>query len=145
MTNEAPTADPRFPATVRSQAEARKELDFQGFLEYFLPEALAQMRATMSGQGRPQLPRPGEIEGFEILEARSDGDTGRSVIRYSGYGSFVLEQDWRRTEQGWRVTNMARPQDKVVPPRLMQRIKRLPSFLSTTRMSRPPGGGMMRR
>jgi hypothetical protein len=137
-----PDADSRFLAAVRNQAEARMEMDFQGFLGYFLPEAMAQMRATMGAQGgRPQLPRPGEIERFELMEVRSDGDEGRSAVRYSGYGSFVLKQEWKRTEAGWRVTNMDRPKELATGPSLLQRLKRLPDNFASVRMSRPPGGG----
>lgn len=144
MTNaDSPNADSRFLAAVRNQAEARMEMDFQGFLGYFLPEAMAQMRATMGAQAgrRPQLPRPGEIERFEIVEAVSDADQGRSVVRYSGYGSFVLKQEWKRTEAGWRVTNMERPKEMATGPSLVQRLKRIPDNFASVRMSRPPGGG----
>ncbi len=140
---DPPNADTRFLAAVRSQAEARMEMDFQGFLGYFLPEAMAQMRATMGAQAgrRPALPRPGEIERFEILEAASEGEAGHSAVRYSGYGSFVLKQEWRRTEQGWRVTSMERPAALATPPSFLQRLKRIPNYFATPRMSRPPGGG----
>lgn len=147
MSENAEAADRRFLAAVRDQAEARMEMDFQGFLAYFLPEAMAEMRSSMGLQaGRPaRLPRPGTIERFEVVEATSDSDRGRSTIRYSGYGSFVLKQEWVRTESGWRVAKMERPPEMVTRPSIIQRLKQLPQLFSTVRMSRPPGGGMMGR
>jgi hypothetical protein len=135
--------DRRFLAAVRDQAAARKEMDFQGFLGYFDGAALARLRGTMEGLAgrRARIPRPGDIERFELLAATSDGDEGHSEVRYSGYGSFVLKQDWKRTEAGWRVTGMERPDDLATGPSLLQRLKRLPNSFSPVRMSRPPGRG----
>jgi hypothetical protein len=125
------------------QAEARMELDFGAFSATSCPEAMARMRETMGLQAgrRPQLPRPGEIERIEILEATNDGDQGHNAVRYIGYGSFVLKQEWSRTEAGWRVTNMERPKELATAPSLLQRLKRLPDNFASVRMSRPPGGG----
>jgi hypothetical protein len=141
-------ADEKFLAVVRSQAEARVELDFATFAGYFLPEAVAGIRAAM-GTGRSGAPRPPQLGGaridrFEVLEAESDGETGRSTVRYSGEGSFVLKQGWRRVNDAWRVVSIERPPELVIGPTLLQRIKALPRSFATPRMSRPPGG-MMRR
>jgi hypothetical protein len=135
--------DQRFLKAVRDQAEARKDMDFQGFMAYFAPEALAQLRDTLAGQSgrRPRLPRPGDIERYEVLEAETEADTGVSTVCYSGYGSFVLKQRWQRLEAGWRVTAMERPPELVTGPSLMQRLKRLPDSFSPVRASRPPGRG----
>lgn len=135
------SAERRFHAAVKGQAEARAESDIQGYLGYCLPEAMAQLRSQM-GQagGRPNLSALGLIEGFEVLEATTDGETGASSVRYSGYGSFVLKQEWKRTEAGWRVSKIERPPELATGPSLLQRIQRIPNFFSSVRMSRPPGG-----
>jgi hypothetical protein len=145
MTDER-TAEQRFHAAVKDQAEARKEMDFQGFLAYIDPAAAGQMRQQMGGlqQGRARLPRPDDIVDFEVIEATCDGQTGQSLVRYSGYGSFALRQGWRLTEAGWRVTSFERPPEMVTRPSLLQRLKRIPNPMSTVKMSRPPGGGMRR-
>jgi hypothetical protein len=140
------TPDERFMLAVKDQAEARKDMDFQGFLAYIDPAAAGQMRQQLGAQqGRARMPRPDDIVSYEILEATCEGETGKSVVRYSGYGSFALKQGWRLTEAGWRVTSFERPPEMVVAPSLLQRLKRIPNPLSTVKMSRPPGGGMMRR
>ncbi|HXH23300.1 MAG TPA: hypothetical protein VNN10_14850 [Dehalococcoidia bacterium] len=137
------TPEQRFLAAVRDHAEARKEMDFQGFLAYIHPEAAAQMRQMLGGgqPGRMRLPRPDDIVSFEVLEAKCEGDTGQSLVRFTGYGSFALKESWRLTEAGWRVVAIERPPEMVKPPSLIQRIKRIPNAFATVRMSRPPGAG----
>ena len=133
--------DERFLAVVKGQAEARVEMDMQTFIGFFLPEAMEQIGGQVRGRGQPII----AAKQFEVLEAESEGDTGHSVVKYSGAGSFVLKQGWRRVNEAWRVVDFERPPELVVGPTLLQRIKAFPQRFRTVRMaSRPPGGGMRR-
>ena len=132
--------DERFLAVVKGQAEARVEMDMQTFIGFFLPEAMETIGGQVRGGRGPMI----RAERFDVLEAESEGDTGHSVVKYSGAGSFVLKQDWRRVNEAWRVVGFERPPELVVGPTLLQRIKAFPQRFRTVRMaSRPPGG--MRR
>ena len=133
--------DERFLAVVKGQAEARVEMDMQTFIGFFLPEAMEQIGGQVRGRGQPII----AAKQFEVLEAESEGDTGHSVVKYTGAGSFVLKQEWRRVNEAWRVVGFERPPELVVGPTLLQRIQAFPQRFRTVRMaSRPPGGGMRR-
>lgn len=137
-------ADERFLMMVRGQAEARVDLDMQTFLSYFAPEGLEDLRREMA-DSQPQL-RGGRMalalmpRQFEILEAETDGDTGRSVVQFKGAGSYVLKQEWRKIEGSWRVVKFERPKELVKKPSVLQRANAFLQQFAPVRATRPPGG-----
>jgi hypothetical protein len=97
------TQEERFASVVRAQAEARVDGDNLTFGGYLLPEAVNRAGG-------------GPAREFEVLEAKSDGGEGTSLVRYigpSGAGSYVLKQQWRRVDDAWRVASIERPADMV--------------------------------
>ena len=97
--------DDRFTHVVEAQAAARVDGDNLTFSGYALPEA--------------RVPGGGPANSFEVIEAESDGDEGKSTVRYlgsKGAGSYVLKQEWRRIDESWRVVSFERPADMIEGP-----------------------------
>jgi hypothetical protein len=137
--------DEKFLVMVRGQAESRVEFDMQTFMSYFAPEGLEDLRKQMeAGGGAPVrggraalalMPRE-----FEIVEAETDGDTGRSMVRFKGAGSYVLKQEWRQIDGSWRVVKFERPPELVKKPTFFNRLNAFLQQFAPVSMSRPPGG-----
>jgi hypothetical protein len=96
--------DDRFTHVVEAQASARVDGDSLTFAGYALPNT--------------RVPG-GPAQSFEVLEAKSYGDEGTSLVRYvggKGAGSYVLRQKWQRIDESWRVISFERPAEMVESP-----------------------------
>jgi hypothetical protein len=114
MTND------RFAHVVEAQAAARVEGDSLTFGGYALPNT--------------RIPG-GAAKSFEVLETKSEGEEGTSLVRYNGAkgaGSYVLKQHWRRIDESWRVVSFERPADMIESPNGLHKalgvLKRIYSF-----------------
>lgn len=137
--------DEKFLLMVRGQAESRVEFDMQTFVSYFAPEGLEDLRKQMATAGAPQM-RGGRMalalmpREFEILEAETDGDTGRSTVQFKGGGSYVLKQEWRKIDGSWRIVKFERPPELVKGPTVLQRANAFLQQFAPVKATRPPGG-----
>jgi hypothetical protein len=102
MSDAAATLPPDLLQVVNDQAQARVEMNIQGYAKYLTPEALDTLRASFPGI-------PPRVNRFEIDAATESGGDYTVNIRYfSRDESFVVRSRWHSAGEGWAVMRAER-------------------------------------
>ena len=89
-------------AAVRAQAEARMQMNVQGYAKYLTPEAVDSLRASFPGI-------PPRVARFEIAQQDTIGADHVVDVRYfMRHDSFVVRSRWRQEKDGWMVVHAER-------------------------------------
>ena len=84
-------------ASVEDQAQARVEMNIQGYAKYLTPEATDSLRASSKGM-------PPRVNRFEVDAVESGGDNFTIDVRYFQRDeSFVVRSRWQRRDDAWMV------------------------------------------
>ena len=87
---------------VKAQAQARVEMNIQGYAKYLTPEAIDSLRASFPGV-------PPRVREFEIGNvAESGGDYTVDVVYAQRGDRFVVRSKWRKQDSGWMVAHAER-------------------------------------
>jgi hypothetical protein len=94
------------PAVLRQaiteQAEARVEMNIQGYAKSLTPEAIDSLRSSFPGI-------PPRVNRHEIDAAEGGGSEYAVDVRYfSRDESFVVRSRWRKQGEGWLVVHAER-------------------------------------
>jgi hypothetical protein len=102
MTQPADALPADLAHTVNDQAQARVEMNIQGYAKYLTPEAIDTLRASFPGI-------PPRVNRFEIDAATENGGDYTVDIRYfSRDDSFVVRSRWHSAGAGWMVVRAER-------------------------------------
>jgi hypothetical protein len=98
------------PGTAREAAEKNAQAVMSGNLAEIMgqltPEALAQMM-QLGGQGGMSPAQMPSIEGYEIAEAGSDGDSETFYVTFrSAVGTATLSARWKQVLGQWKITEI---------------------------------------
>jgi hypothetical protein len=87
---------------ITDQAQARVEMNIQGYGKFLTPEAIDTLRSSFPGI-------PPRVNRFEIDVAESSGSDYSVDVRYSSRDdSFVVRSRWRQQCEGWLVVHAER-------------------------------------
>lgn len=97
-----PDIPPDLRAAVRAQAEARMEMNVQGYAKYLTPEAVDTLRASFPGV-------PPRVARFEIHPGDAIGADHLVDVRYfTRTDSFIVRSRWHKEKEGWMVLHAER-------------------------------------
>jgi hypothetical protein len=84
-------------AAVNDQAQARVEMNVQGFAKYLTPQAIDSLRASFPGV-------PPRVSRYEIGETSGGGSEYEVRVRYFVRDDpFVVRSEWKKDGEGWMV------------------------------------------
>ena len=87
---------------VKAQAQARVEMNIQGYAKYLTPEAVDSLRASFPGI-------PPRVREFEIGNvAESGGDYMVDIVYAQRGDRFVVRSKWRKQDGAWLVAHAER-------------------------------------
>lgn len=95
-------------AAVRELADARVRGDLAAFAAHLTPQALLSLHRESISKRRPR--------DYRLVEVAVEGDTGRSLIEFSGAGRYDLALRWQRSDGGWKATDASIPEASIRPP-----------------------------
>jgi len=87
---------------ITDQAQARIEMNIQGYAKYLTPEAIDTLRSSFPGI-------PPRVNRFEVDAVSGSGSEFTVGVRYySRDDSFVVRSRWRKQGEGWLVVHAER-------------------------------------
>jgi hypothetical protein len=88
--------------TIAGQAQARVEMNIQGYAKFLTPEAIDTLRSSFPGI-------PPRVNRFDIDVVEGSGSEFTVGVRYfSRDDSFVVRSRWRKRGEGWMVVHAER-------------------------------------
>lgn len=98
------------PGTAREAAEQNAQAvmagNLAGIMGQLTPEALGQMM-QLGGQGGMSPAQMPSIEGYEIAEAGSDGESETFHVTFrSAVGTATLSARWKQVLGQWKITEI---------------------------------------
>jgi hypothetical protein len=89
-------------ASVNDQAQARMDMNIQGYAKYLTPEAIDSLRASFPGI-------PPRVSRYDIATVNeSGGDFTVDVQYFERDVPFVVRSKWRKTGDAWMVIHAER-------------------------------------
>jgi hypothetical protein len=88
---------------ITDQAQARVEMNIQGYAKFLTPEAIGTLRSSFPGI----LPRVNRFE-VDAVDGGGGGDYSVGVRYFSRDDSFVVRSRWRKQGEGWLVVHAER-------------------------------------
>ena len=87
---------------ITDQAQARVEMNIQGYAKFLTPEAIDSLRSSFPGI-------PPRVNRHEIDASEGGGSDYSVDVRYfSRDDSFVVRSRWRKQGEGWLVVHAER-------------------------------------
>ncbi len=87
---------------ITDQAQARVEMNIQGYAKFLTPEAIDSLRSSFPGI-------PPRVNRYEIDAVEGGGGDYSVDVRYfSRDDSFVVRSRWRKQGHGWLVVDAER-------------------------------------
>jgi hypothetical protein len=102
------TPEAELEAVVRELAESRVKGDVAAFASHMTPQAVLALHREEISKRRPRR--------YQVLEVVADGDTGSSVVEFSGAGRYALALGWQRSNGSWKVTDARIPEASIRHP-----------------------------